>query len=101
MDSVSDLLGPPPEPPDDVWSNAVAGALHGGRSEAELAHLVPAADTPPDEGADLAPDPDEEAAEAAASPPVAEEERWEAADAVEASADGCSAGEGWDPGAAE
>ena len=48
----SPVLGPPVEPPADVWANALAGALHDPRSPDELADLLPV-DDDRDAGADL------------------------------------------------
>lgn len=38
------VLGAPVEPPEDVWLNALSGALDDPRSPEELGHLVPSDD---------------------------------------------------------
>lgn len=57
-DAVNRVLGPPVEPPEDVWAVALSGALEDERPPAELAALLPGPAAPPG-GAEADPDPDE------------------------------------------
>jgi len=46
VDELDGILGPPVEPPDDLWDHALAQALDGDRGSAELLDLIPGPGAP-------------------------------------------------------